>query len=94
MNPLTPENNIYCQHRFTCAANQCDVRYRASLSRPPCHMPGEAYAARWHERDWDELDRITWNDMFSLRESWLYALYLLVIAVFMFFAFLIASVII
>lgn len=87
----TPYSNLSCQYRFNCAANLCPGSIDLSRGRPACWL--EKYqryqpdisSHDWYDRDWEELKIITWYDVFSLKESWIYVLILVIIAVFLFF---------
>jgi len=83
-----PAHNLGCDFRFTCGAARCPETIPSS--RPPsCHVdkfrryqPDNNQV--WYRRDWQEVNRITWRDVFSLQESWIYALLLIIITAFVF----------
>jgi hypothetical protein len=82
---LDPGHNMGCSHRFTCAASRClqDVRY------PVCYIDKfKRYQPKndisWYEKDWKEINRITWIEVLSLKESWIYSLILITVIVFIF----------
>lgn len=88
---LTPHSNLLCDVRLTCNARSCPLHTDFTGKRPKCwiekyprYQP-DTYSNVWYERDWDELKNITWYDVFSLKESWMYFLILIVTAVFIFY---------
>ncbi|HEY9206612.1 MAG TPA: hypothetical protein VIO58_11905 [Candidatus Methanoperedens sp.] len=82
-----PAHNINCDFRFTCGAVRCPEIVPA-LKPPPCHIERfdryQPPAEIWHRKDWEEVNRITWREVLSLQASWIYALLLIIIAVFIF----------
>lgn len=78
-----PEHNLDCRYRFTCGTNECP-EFIAS-AKPPCYVDKfERYQPVWYQRDWEDLNRITWREVFSLEESWIYILYIIIILAFIF----------
>ena len=90
-----PANNLDCQRRFTCKAVKCPDSYDM-LREHECHVDKfSRYQPAndvWYRRDWEEVNRITWWEVFGLRETWLYSLYIVIIAVFVFMALLFVKV--
>lgn len=82
-----PAHNLGCRYRFTCGAVKCpDVEV---TSKPSCYVDKfNRYQPEtqtlWHKKNWEEVNRITWREVFSLQESWIYALLLIIIVVFIF----------
>jgi hypothetical protein len=90
-----PAHNLGCRYRFTCGAVRCPKVEVASeqASKPPCYVDKfKRYQpdseTLWYYRGWDEVKRITWREVFSLQESWIYTLLLIIIVVFIFMAML------
>lgn len=83
-----PAHNLGCRYRFTCGAVRCPEV--AGLSRPPsCHIDKfKRYQpdieSFWYNRNWEEINRITWREVLSLQESWIYTLLIIIITVFIF----------
>ncbi len=79
-----PAHNMDCRYRFTCGAAVC--KKESSSSKPPsCYIDKfKRYQPAWHQRDWEEINRITWREVFSLKEAWIYTLITIVIVVFIF----------
>lgn len=80
-----PAHNMGCSHRFTCGAGRCpqNVRYPSCyIDKFKRYQPGNEIL--WYERDWEEINRITWNEVLSLKESWIYTLILITVIVFIF----------
>ncbi|MBU3966983.1 MAG: hypothetical protein KKG76_06390 [Euryarchaeota archaeon] len=90
-----PAHNLDCQRRFTCKAVKCPDSYDI-LRDQDCHVdkfsryqpPGDI----WYKKDWEDVNRITWREVFGLKEAWLYAIYIIIIAVFVFMALLFVKV--
>ncbi len=83
-----PEHNLGCRYRFTCGATMCP-KVGVASKPPPCYIDKfSRYQPDnepvWYYRSWKEVNRITWKEVFSLKESWIYTLLLIVIAVFIF----------
>lgn len=84
-----PSNNILCSYRFTCGAKVCPEIIQ-SRTLPTCHTDKfnryqpEVEEINWYQRDWEDVHRITWREVFSLQESWIYGLLLIIIVVFIF----------
>jgi len=83
-----PDHNLDCRYRFTCGAARCPEVMAAS-EPPPCYIdkfrryqPEDSTA--WYRRDWEDINKITWKQVFSLQEAWIYALITIIIAVFIF----------
>jgi len=84
-----PEHNLNCSRRFTCGAAECPEMVAAK--NPPCHVEKfRRYQPEnepiWYYRSWEEVNRITWREVFSLQESWIFTLLTIVIVVFLFMA--------
>ncbi|MCE8422384.1 MAG: hypothetical protein J5U17_04620 [Candidatus Methanoperedens sp.] len=83
-----PAHNLRCDYRFTCGTLKCpDVKVFSEM--PICHVDKfKRYQpetdSRWYDRNWKEVNRITWREVFCLRESWIYTLLLIIILVFAF----------
>jgi hypothetical protein len=78
-------HNLRCSHRFTCAARRCpqDGQYPSCyIDKFKRYQPGNEIL--WYERDWEEINRITWNEVLSLKELWIYTLILITVIVFIF----------
>ena len=89
-----PAHNLNCNYRFTCAAAQCP-EYANALNQPSCHVdkfrryqPGND---RYH-RNWEQVNRIAWREVFGFQETWMYILYIIIISVFMFMVMLLIKV--
>ncbi|MCX9009890.1 MAG: hypothetical protein OIN66_02100 [Candidatus Methanoperedens sp.] len=84
-----PANNIRCSYRFTCGAKACPG-ISASPGMPSCHVDKfrryQPESEFWCRRSWEEVNRITWREVFCLQESWIYTLLVIIITVFMFMA--------
>src|SRR3990172_11513961 len=82
-----PVHNLGCSYRFTCAATQCP-EVLDSFEIPSCHVDKFArYQPEnniWHRKSWEEVKKITWIEVLSLHETWLYVLYIIIIVVFSF----------
>lgn len=83
-----PPHNINCDYRFTCGALKCP-EVKAVSTLPPCHVDKfKRYQPeadpRWYDRNWEEVNRITWREVFSLQENWIYVLLIIIIVVFIF----------
>lgn len=77
--------NPLCVFRFTCASEVCS-RGDEITSMPECYT-GSLEKPCWYEQDWREVNSITWREVFSLEELWVYLLLLIVIGVFLFYVF-------
>ncbi len=80
-----PGYNMGCSHRFTCGAVRCPkvVHYPSCyIDKFKRYQPGNEIL--WYERDFDEINRITWNEVLSFKESWIYTLILIIVIVFIF----------
>ncbi len=91
-----PAHNLGCRYRFTCGAVECPGV--EVTSRPPCYADKfNRYQPEsqtlWYYRSWEEVNRITWKEVFSLKEAWIYILLLIIIAVFIFMLMLFIKVI-
>lgn len=55
---------------------------------PQCHIDKfkryQPESEFWYRRNWEEVNRITWREVFCLHESWIYLLYIVIISVFIF----------
>lgn len=86
-NIYSPANNLGCRYRFTCGAVRCQKVTIAS--KPPCYIDKFSRyqpdnEAPWYRRDWEDVNRITWREVFSLKESWIYSLLIIIITAFIF----------
>lgn len=92
-----PAHNLDCQRRFTCKAVKCPDSYEAFRDRE-CHVDRfsryQPPSDIWYRKNWEEVNRITWRDVFGLKEVWLYALYIIIITVFIFMVLLLGKVLI
>ncbi len=92
-----PAHNLECQKRFTCGAVKCPDSYDILIDHK-CHVDRfsryQPSGEVWYRRDWDDVKKITWWEVFGLEEAWLYTLYIIIIAVFIFMALLLAKVLI
>jgi hypothetical protein len=84
---LEPAHNMGCRYRFTCGAVKCLGVEVAS--KPPCYIDKfsryqPVNEAPWYQRDWEEVNRISWREVFSLQESWIYVLLIIIVSVFIF----------
>ncbi len=91
-----PAHNLVCKYRFTCGAVKCSKVEVAS--RPKCYVDKfKRYQpdpeTLWYNRNWEDVNRITWGEVFSLQESWIYTLLLIIIVVFIFMLMLLIKVI-
>ncbi len=86
-----PAHNLGCSYRFTCAAARCPEAGVQS-DMPACHIEKfiryQPDNDEWYRRNWEEVNRITWVEVFSLKEAWVYILYIVIISVFMYMAML------
>ncbi len=91
---IDPVHNLNCQRRFTCGAAQCPDIY-AILKDPGCHVDRfKRYQPEsiWYRRDWENVRKITWIEVFGFKEGWLYILYVIIITVFIFMALMLVKV--
>lgn len=91
-----PRHNMGCSHRFTCGAVKCpqDVQYPSCyIDKFKRYQPGNENEILWYERDWEGINRITWNGVLSLKESWIYTLILITVIVLIFMLLLFIKVI-
>ena len=91
-----PAHNLNCQRRFTCAAARCPDAY-AILKDADCHIDRFGRyqpETTWYRRDWGDVSKISWHEVFGLKEVWLYSLYIIIIAVFIFMAMMLVKVLI
>ena len=81
-----PAHNLGCRYRFTCGAATCQKV--EVTSRPPCYVDKfkryQPESIVWYQRDWEDINRITWREVFSLKESWIYTLITIIVVVFIF----------
>ena len=82
-----PAHNLDCSFRFTCGAARCPKEFFSS-TRPSCYVDKfRRYQPEndvWYKRDWEDVNRITWREVFCLQESWIYTLLVVIIVVFIF----------
>lgn len=80
----SPANNLNCQMRFTCSAVKCPDSYEISRDHK-CYVDRfkryQPSSDVWYRRDWEDVKKITWWEMFGLKERWLFILYIIIIAV-------------
>ncbi len=92
-----PANNLNCQMRFTCGAVKCPDSYDILKDRK-CHVDRfkryQPSSEVWYRKEWDDVKKITWWEVFGLKESWLYILYIIIIVIFIFMVILLAKVLI
>ena len=82
-----PAHNPYCSYRFSCGTKQCPESVDFS-KKPSCYTKkfnryqpeGET---AWHNRDWEDINQITWMEVFTLQETWIYILIIIVVAAFL-----------
>jgi hypothetical protein len=78
-----PSQNLNCNYRFTCAAAEC-AKTRDFTEMPACHVERfKQYQPVWHQRDWEDIKKITWVEVFSFKEIWVYLLYIVIIGAFL-----------
>ncbi|NJD77157.1 MAG: hypothetical protein FIB08_08710 [Candidatus Methanoperedens sp.] len=82
-----PTHNLNCSSRFTCGAAECP-EVIPETKPPSCHIDKfkryQPDTEIWYRKDWDEVNRITWREVFSLQASWIYVLLAIIILVFVF----------
>jgi hypothetical protein len=82
-----PAHNLGCSYHFTCAATQCP-EVLESFETPLCHIEKfpryQPENTPWHRKNWEDVKNITWIEVLSLNEAWLYVLYIIIIVVFSF----------
>ncbi|MCL7413019.1 MAG: hypothetical protein M8353_05315 [ANME-2 cluster archaeon] len=89
---ISPESNLSCNYRLSCGAHVCPEKIYLT-KKPDCRIEKyERYQPVWYDKNWHELNSITWYDVFSLKESWMYLLIIIVIALFLFFSAILISV--
>ncbi|VVB87962.1 Uncharacterised protein [uncultured archaeon] len=80
-----PAHNLGCQKRFTCGAVKCPDSYE-SLRDHDCYVDRfsryQPSNEVWYRKDWDDVRKITWWEVFGLKEKWLYIIYIIIISVF------------
>lgn len=84
-------HRISCNYRFTCDRKVCpkQVIFQAG-QKPGCYVekytgyepPNEA----WHGKSLQDLNKITYRDVFSFKESWIYLLILILIGLFIYYS--------
>ncbi|MDP2767402.1 MAG: hypothetical protein Q8O41_08140 [Candidatus Methanoperedens sp.] len=79
-------HNLGCKYRFTCGAAACPKV--EVTSKPPCYIDKfsryQPESIVCYQRDWEDINRITWREVFSLKESWIYTLITIIVVVFIF----------
>ncbi|MFH1323266.1 MAG: hypothetical protein ABIH80_05505 [Methanobacteriota archaeon] len=92
-----PANNLNCQMRFTCGSVKCPDSYDI-LKDHQCYVDRfkryQPSSDVWYRREWDDVKKITWWEVFGLKEVWLYILYIIIIVIFIFMLLLLAKVLI
>lgn len=76
-------HRLDCEYRFSCRAEECPDNVEYGGSRPGCFVSPRGREVL--ERDWEDINSITWRQVFTLEEAWVYALLTIVIAVFLFY---------
>ncbi len=81
-----PAHNLDCRLRFTCGASWCLNEFHTS-KKPPCYIDKfkryQPESDIWYRRNWEEVNRITWKEVFCFQESWIYTLLIIIMAVFL-----------
>ncbi len=82
-----PPYNLNCRYRFNCGSEQCP-EIVDFLKKPKCYTEKfKRYQPEGkkvlHRRDWEDINQITWMDVFTLHESWIYALIVIIVAAFL-----------
>ena len=80
-------HNPYCRYRFSCGTKQCP-EYIDLSKKPPCFTEKfQRYQPEGkkvlHRRDWEDINQITWREVFTLDESWIYILIIIIVATFL-----------
>ena len=92
-----PDNNFNCQMRFTCSAVQCPDPYEL-LKDHTCYVDRfkryQPSSDVWYRKEWDDVKKITWWEVFGLKERWLFIIYIIIIAVLILMVALLAKVLI
>ena len=92
-----PSNNLNCQMRFTCSSIKCPDSYDI-LKDHKCHEDRfkryQPSSDVWYRREWDDVKKITWWEVFGLKERWLFIIYIIIIAVLILMVALLAKVLI
>jgi hypothetical protein len=92
-----PAHNLECQMRFTCSAVKCPDSYDILRNRK-CYVERfkhyQPESDVWYRMEWDDVNKISWWQVFALKETWLYVLYIIIIAIFIFMLLLLAKVLI
>ncbi|MBE0521660.1 MAG: hypothetical protein IBX39_05260 [Candidatus Methanoperedenaceae archaeon] len=91
-------HRLNCSYRFNCGTNQCPESVDVS-KKPPCHTEKfKRYQPEGkivlYRRDWEEINQITWRDVFTLQESWIYTLIIIIVAAFLFMAMILVKLLI
>lgn len=81
-------HNLSCTYRFACGNIQCPDLID-KMKPPACYIEKfSRYQPEpdkvWHQKSWEEVKRVTWRDVFSLRETWIYILLIVISVVFIF----------
>ena len=82
-----PARNMNCSYRFNCGTKECPESVVLS-KKPPCFTEKfQRYQPEGkkvlHRRDWEDINQITWREVFTLNESWIYILIIIVVAAFL-----------
>ena len=94
---VNPAHNLNCQMRFNCKAEKCPDSYdqlidhNCFVDRFKRYQPSSDI---WYRRDWEDVNKITWWEMFGLKERWLFIIYIIIIAVLILMVALLAKVLI
>lgn len=90
-----PSHNLACQKRFTCGALKCPDSYELLRDRD-CYIDRfsryQPSGGAWYRKDWEDVRKITWWEVFALKEKWLYIIYIIIIIVLVFMLMLLAKV--
>lgn len=79
-------HRIVCPFRVGCASakDEC-LRVKSSDipadGKPECYVPRPK--KKWYDEDWNDLQRVTWVDVFSLQSVFMYVALITVIVSFM-----------
>ena len=92
-----PSNNLNCQMRFTCSSIKCPDSYEKLIDNK-CYVDRfkryQPSSDVWYRREWDDVKKITWWEVFGLKERWLFIIYIIIIAVLILMVALLAKVLI
>jgi hypothetical protein len=80
-------HKLNCSYRFNCGTKQCPDSVDFS-KKPPCYTEKfKRYQPEGkkvlHRRDWEDIKQITWMEVFTFQESWIYALIIIIVSAFL-----------